>query len=242
MDKRFIDGNNLKNDIISYMPHLKTFEFNIRSAIHVETATNVSSIEYIRNTFNDFTDYKIISYIDHFPDEKCSECHMYSYPNTMSHLRRLTNNFPGELFQYIREVLLEDQYPFEHEFFIRISQSFPLLKILSIENCSPQNRKQLQQSNENNQYLPVIQYPHLTHLYFLSVHSDYIEQFLFDTKTHLSNYIQLYINYRSLQKVTNNFTRNETKINCAKVRHLINTDTSNIPEDFHEYFPNLDKL
>lgn len=52
------------------------------------------------------------------------------------------------------------------------------------------------------------------------MHDDYIEQFLFDTKTRLKNYIDLYINYESLQGVTHNFTTDATRVNCAKIIQL----------------------
>jgi len=62
----------------------------------------------------------------------------------------ITNNFPGGLFKYVQKISLFDEYPFEHEFFIRISESFPIVKNLSLTNPTPQNKNQLHQTNSFN--------------------------------------------------------------------------------------------
>jgi hypothetical protein len=158
----------------------------------------------------------------------------------MNFLYRLTNSFPGGLFNFVHKVSLFDEHPFEHEFFIRIAQSFLLLRTLSIDNVSPQNHKQYQHLNKDHCSLPVIKYTHLTLLCFHVVHEDYIEQFLIDTKTCLSNYISLRVYYPSLEKVTNNFTRDTTPINCAKVNYIHDIDKLNLPNSFHTYFPSVE--
>ncbi|CAF4007548.1 unnamed protein product, partial [Rotaria sordida] len=119
------------------------------------------------------------------------QCHIYSCPYTLTYYDDITNNFPGGLFNSVEKVRLFDERPFENEFFIRISQAFPFLKRITIVNRKPQNFKQEQQLNDNTQKSSNIEYSHLTMLHLLRVHDDYVEQFLFDTKTCLSNYIQL---------------------------------------------------
>lgn len=74
-----------------------------------------------------------------------------------------------------QEISLFDERPFEHEFFLRISQSFPLLEILTVANEKPQKNEQCGKSNDDNQHLPIIQYPHLTDLRLHGVHEDYVE-------------------------------------------------------------------
>jgi hypothetical protein len=154
----------------------------------------------------------------------------------------LTNSFPGGLFKFVHKVSLIDKRPFEYEFFIRIAQSFPLLKTLIINNRSPQNHKRCQQSNVNHSSLPVIEYPHLSILSLIRAHDDYIEQFLVHTKTCLSNYISLDIGYHRLQRLTNNFTADATRSNCAKVKYIYDIAGLNVPEHFHTYFPRLEML
>jgi hypothetical protein len=235
--KSFIDGNNLKRDIISHMPKLNKFVFSIHSSLLPGNLSHLPSNEDIQLTFKDLEDYQIISYIDYFPNDQIGQCHIYSHPYTMNYLYRLTNSFPGGLFKFVQKVSLIDERPFEHEFFVLIAQAFPFLKTLTIDNQSSQNRKQL---NENHHSLPVIEYPHLTLLNLFVAHDDYIEQFLVDNKTCLSNYISLNIGSRRLQRVTNNFTRDTTRINCAKVKYLYYFCKLNVPKHFYTYFPHVE--
>jgi hypothetical protein len=238
----FIDGNNLKIDIMSHMPKLNKFVFSIHSSFKVYDLTHLPSNEDIQRTFKGLEDYQIISYIHYFPYDLMYQCHIYSQPYTINCLYGLTNSFPGGLFKFVHKVLLYDEHPFEHEFFIRIAQSFPLLRTLSIDNQSPQNHKQCQHLNKDHRSLPVIKYSHLTLLRLDMAHDDYIEQFLIHTKTCLSNCISLMVYYPSLKNVTNNFTRDTTRINCAKINYIHGIDKLDLPKHFHTYFPYVEKF
>ncbi|CAF1514089.1 unnamed protein product [Rotaria sordida] len=79
--------------------------------------------------------------------------------------------------------------------------------------------------------------PNLNELVIIDVHDDYIEEFLFDTKTYLPYNIILHINHESLQRVTNNFTRDATRINCAKINKLNLTGELKCSNSLKEYFP-----
>jgi len=232
-DNSFIDGNNLKKDIINHMPKLNNFVFSILSSLQSVDFIHLPPNKDIQHTFKGLEDYQIVSYIDYFPNEEYGQCHIYSHPYTMNCLYQLTNSFPGGLFKFVHKVSLFDERPFEHEFFIRIAYSFPFLKTLIIDNESPQNHKQYQN-------LPIIEYPHLTVLRLYAC-DDYIEQFLDDTKACLSNYITLFVDYHTLQRVTYNFTRDTTRINCTKVKYLY-TRKYNVPKHFRSYFPHVEKF
>ncbi len=52
----------------------------------------------------------------------------------MKHYNDITNSFSGGLFKCVEEISLFDERPFEHEFFIKISQAFPFLKKLTVSN------------------------------------------------------------------------------------------------------------
>jgi hypothetical protein len=136
--KSFINGNNLKENIICHIPQLKKFTFNIRS-IWFDSPMNIPSNEDIQQTFKDFKDMRIISCVDYFQEREYSQCLVYSYPYKLEHYREITNHFPGGLFRCVREVLLYDEYPFEHEFFLRIAQSFPLVERLTVINKKKTN-------------------------------------------------------------------------------------------------------
>ncbi len=208
----FVDGNNLKKNIISHMPRLNDFVFNIRSIISLHNQMYLPSNEDIQRTFTSFKNHQVISRVDYFSKDKSGHCHIYTYPYTMTYYENITNNFPGGLFKNVYDIELLDERSFEHTFFIRIAQAFPFLKYLTISNRHPQNDK--------TQDVSIIEYPHLITLHLLSVHEDYAEQFLFDTKTCLPSNINLIIDHDLLERVTHNFTRDATRINYSKVKHV----------------------
>ncbi|CAF1321536.1 unnamed protein product [Rotaria sordida] len=217
-NRTFIDGNNLKKNIINHLPLLRQFIFNIHTTFSFDNEMHFLSNEDIQDTFTDFKDYEIISSVDYFPNDRSGQSHIYTYPYTLRHYNNITNNFPRRLFNYVQEVTLFDERPFEHEFFMRLVQAFPFLKNLTITNTEPQKYKQYSNSNDENQDFPIIKYPHLIYLNLFEIHDDYAEQFLFDTKTCFLNDIRLLIDDDVIQRVTQNFTRDATRNNYSKVK------------------------
>ncbi|UJR23761.1 hypothetical protein I4U23_026738 [Adineta vaga] len=231
-DTKFVDGNYLKKNILNFLSKLDQFQFSITSHIRSLMHINLPLTSDIQQTFLDFQTKNIISYVDYFPESDRGQCHIYSYPSQTTYLNSITNKFPGGLYQYVRKLSLFDEKPFEHEFFLRIGKSFPSMEILSVNNKKPQNCKD---SNEN---LSLIQYSTLRELRICSAHDDYMEEFLLDTKTCLSKNVNLYIKYESLERVTQNFMRESTRINCTKVDKLYLSDRSKCSNSLEEYFPN----
>ncbi|CAF2980800.1 unnamed protein product [Rotaria sp. Silwood2] len=237
---KFIDSDTLMKDIIIYMPRLYKFTFNICSIINHCDETNFSLTEHIEKTFEYFpNNNEIITCIDHFQEEGYSQCHIYSYPYIWEVYNNITNNFRGGLFTSITEVSLYDERPFEYEFFLRISKSFPFMKELTIKNRKAQNNKQLIKSNNDNQMLSIIEYPNLTRLDLFYTHNDYIELFLFDRKMSLPNNLHLCVDYQLLEKVTYNFTRYERPNNFAKLAALYFYPVDQIDERIKKYFPHI---
>ncbi|CAF0818578.1 unnamed protein product [Rotaria sp. Silwood1] len=237
---RFINGNDLKQKIINYLPRLNQFRFNIRSTMLLNDQTDLPSNEDIRHTFKDFLNNEIISCVNYFLEYNEGECHIYSYPYTMRSYENITNNFPGGLFTCVCEVSLYDEHPFEHEFFIRIQKSFPFMERLSIINRKAQKDKQCKKLKNTNQDLLIIEYSHLKCLILDEVHYDYVEQFLLDTKACLPYGVNLHIDYQPLKRVTYNFKRNATRINCSKVRYICSDTTFRFPKHFKNYFLDID--
>ncbi|CAF4744456.1 unnamed protein product [Rotaria sp. Silwood2] len=91
--EKFIDGDTLKKDIIIYMPQLYKFTFNICSIINHRDQTIFPLNEDIQKTFKYFSNNQIITCIDHFQEEACSQCHIYSYPYKLKVYNYITNNF-----------------------------------------------------------------------------------------------------------------------------------------------------
>jgi hypothetical protein len=233
---RFIDGNNLKKNILNCMPQLNVFSFDIRSLTFINNQINFPSKEDIQRTFIDFQYTKIISYVDYFLEENLGQCHVYSYPSQMQYYQRITNNFPGGIFKYVRLISLYDQHPFEHEFFIQICQSFPFIENLSLINHQSQKHKQSHESINHNHNSSIVKYNSLIILDIQYVHDDYIEEFLFNTKTYFDNDICLYINYKSLERVTHNFTSDSTRINCAKINEIYLRGETTYSNSLRDYF------
>ncbi|CAF2099029.1 unnamed protein product [Rotaria magnacalcarata] len=215
--KTFFDGNDLKINIINHMSRLNYFTFNIRSSSRFYNQINLPSNENIQNTFRDFCNKQIIYCADYFSTDKKGHCHIYSYPYKLNYYDDITNNFPGGIFKYVRKVSLFDEHPFEHEFFLRIAQSFPLMEKLCVCNEKRQINKQFRKSKNENQDLSIIKYPYLKELDLIHSCIDYHAQFLLDTKTCLPFDVRVSMQYELLKKVTRNFRRNTTRSNCAKM-------------------------
>jgi len=156
--------------------------------------------------------YKIISCIDYFPKANEFHCPIYSYPYPLMYYDHITNNFRGGLFNCVIETSLFDKRPFEHEFFLQIANSFPFIGKLRVHNRESQKNDKQQWS--------IIEYPHLIKLDLAQTHENHLEQFLNNTKMHLLNNIYLRVDYNSLQRVTDNFTRDTTRMNCDKIKYL----------------------
>ncbi|CAF1470948.1 unnamed protein product [Rotaria sordida] len=238
-ENTFIDGNELKQNIINHMARLQRFEFYICSSISLRNQIYLQSKEDIQHTFRDFKDDQVISYVDYFQKEQCSLCHIYLYLDQLKYYYTVTNNFPGGLFPCVRKISLYDDHPFEHEFFLRIAQSFPFMQTLSLKNFKPQNNKLCKESQNDNQDFSIINYPYLTNLTLYDAHDDYIEEFLVDTKICLpNNAVHVNIYYEQLKRVTHNFTRDTTRINCAKLNSL-HLNGRRLPKYAKDYFPHV---
>ena len=93
-EKRFLDGNNLKNDIVSHMPRLKEFLFNVRQkTIELENQFDFPSTEDIKCTLTSLSDVKVICCVGYFSKDNIGHCHFYTYPYTLIHYNNITNNF-----------------------------------------------------------------------------------------------------------------------------------------------------
>jgi hypothetical protein len=228
---RFIDGNDL-NDIINHMTQLKKFTFNIHSSISLHNQIDFRSNVNILNTFQNFQYSQVISCVDYFSKAAVGQCHIYSHPYTLKYYNNITNNFPGGIFECVREISLFDERPFEHEFFLRIAQSFPLIKELTLTNQKPQCRK----FKDDRQDFSIIKYPHLTYLNLDDTHEDYIEQFLDDTRTSLPYNMDFITDHQLLEKITGNFKRDSTRMNCSKLNYIYSRDICSLPKQFKNYF------
>ncbi|CAF1638369.1 unnamed protein product, partial [Adineta ricciae] len=178
----YIDGNNLKKDILDHMSQLNRFSFSIDSFIITSGETNLPSAEDIQRTFVDFSNTKVVSCVDYFPEANQARCLCYSYPPLTQYCGVITNNFLGGLFINVRLVSLFDERPFEHEFFNEIRKSFPHMERLAVKNDKAQHFRQFHGPIDGSENLSVIDYSFLNQLIIVDVHDDYIEQFLLHSR------------------------------------------------------------
>ncbi|CAF4042645.1 unnamed protein product [Rotaria sp. Silwood2] len=221
-NKNYIDGIQLYDDILIYMPRLNKFTFSIHTNVDKKNTEIVfSSNEDIQRSFSRKEYGPVGSYIETFTRENKRSCHIYSLPY----------EFKSGMFDNVQSLIMTDCCPFEHSFFKVISQSFPLLKELHIINEEPQKDKQ--------QSMPLIIFSHLILLNIDTAHADYAEQFLVDERCYLPCLLNLNIGYESLVLVTNNFTNDATRLTCSKLTSLRIKELFVPPKTFHQYFPLL---
>ena len=259
INSNYIDGIQLHDDILSYMPQLNKFSFGIETAI-VKTKNDfvLSSNEDIQRSFIGRKVGPVGSCVDIFAVESGSQSHAYSsshefysrskiytLPYPFRYYSFLSNSFQNGTFERVQTLSMSDMGtfervqtlsmsdmgPFEHELFQIVSRSFPLLCNLHIFNDKGQKSKQESRS--------LITFPHLLRLDLDCAHVDYAEQFLIDQYCHLPSLFKLQISYVSLMSVTNNFTHRATRLVCSKLKNLCTREPFVPPEHFHRYFSSL---
>ena len=210
----FVDGIYLHNAVLCHMPQLAKFRFDIISDFATIPKEIRPSADDIRRTFIE-KGHHVDCYIDyHEYYSSYGRCHVYSVPFTMDRILQITHNFPGGNFNNVRILQINDHInSFEPAFFARVSHAFPLLNRLTLSIRYEQRRV-------SEEELSIIEYSHLSELRFRDVHVDYVEQFLSDTKTRLPCLSMLLVKYEQLTTVTEDFTRNATRVNCAKVKSI----------------------
>ncbi|CAF0725016.1 unnamed protein product [Adineta steineri] len=235
----FIDGNHLVNGILSKMPDLHTFIFNIitkRVIIEEEFLPTCDNI--LRPLIE--KEYNAGCYTDYCTFSK-GQCHIYSLPFTFECMHIFTSKFPDGLFVNVRHFVAgSDWHPFEHEFFAQISKALPLLNKLTVRNTNGQEKKLPYLQAKYEQTSSVIEFPHLTILNVGGASLDYVEQFLFDFYTRLTSLHTLHVEYELLLFATQYFTEDAARANCLKVKHIFfDRRPEMFPENFRNYFPLL---
>ncbi|CAM4846643.1 unnamed protein product [Rotaria magnacalcarata] len=217
---RIIDGTCVQDDILVYMPQLHSFTFFISTYLDIRDLSLNLSRQHIQQTLINIGQQNaatIVNYLSIYT----LECSIFSLPSAFDYLRHLGNTFPNIIFNYVTYLLVNDKDGFKHEFFVRIARSFPLLKYLRVFNIEPQVSAVMKLSSDHSQSYSMIEYPHLTSLDVNHGHEDYLEQFLNEAKAYMPCLTELKVHYHRLKTVTNNFTREETRRNCAKAKQLL---------------------
>ena len=235
----FISGTYLDNEILIHMPRLHTFTFYFASENAVAGPVIQLSNMDIERTFADER-YRHTGYmVDYFTSSRNICYRVFSLPFKFDRLKYVTNNIPNIMFESVTYLKLRDDEPFKHEFFVRLARAFPFLKSLSIWNLEAPFFTLHEYHLRDKDWCSIVEYPHLISLNIRYTHHHYVEHLLNDTKTYLPRLTQLEILYDNLKTVTNNFTRDETRCNCAKVKRLIVGGCIAYPKEVYYYFPLL---
>ena len=238
---RVIDGTDVQHDILDYMPQLHSFTFYICTHVDAVGLSYKLSSEDIQQTLTNIGQQHVSSMVNYI-HRNLAACSIFSLPFQFDYLQDLGNNFPDIVFSYVTCLYVEDINPFKHEFFIRIARSFPLLKYLGIFNEKPPVLHDVMPfSSDNCQLYSTIEYPHLSRLDVRRAHWAYVEQFLNETKTKIPCLTELRVMVSHLKCVTKDFTREETRRNCVKVKELVTIGPLRYSLGFYRYFPSLRK-
>ena len=230
---RFVDGTLLQNEILVHVPHLRSFTFYICTYINTDGLQDQLSSEDIQGTFTNIGQHHVVSIINHSSCEQIT-CSVFSIPFTFDRLQDIGHMIPNTRFNYVTYLVVRDVIPFNREFFIQAARAFSLLMTLRIVNRESQSC----QFTDRQSY-EIAKYPHLTYLDILCGNIDYLEQFLNETKTYVPCLTKLKVVYNNLRIVTNNFTRKETRRNCAKIKQLLTFIPLVHTTEFYNFFPLL---
>ncbi|CAF4054585.1 unnamed protein product [Rotaria sp. Silwood2] len=150
IDLDYVDGIQLHNDILIYLPRLKKFTFSIHTGVIMKRIKiHLSSNEDIQNSFIGRGYGQVGSYVCTLPLKTMNyckgHCHIYSLPYQFKHFFGLNNSyhFQDGIFDKVRRLTMNDiESPFEHQFFILVSHYFPIVEELTIYNhISQQDKK-----------------------------------------------------------------------------------------------------
>ncbi|CAF2728381.1 unnamed protein product [Rotaria sp. Silwood2] len=160
------------------------------------------------------------------------DCHVYSLRYPFSDFLFLTNCFQGGQFNRVRMLVMCDRYAFEYIVLKIICEDFPFLENLIILNLN-------ELKNDQHHSSTLITFNYLFKLNLTSADNDYATLFLSHRSTCLPRLTNLKIRYNTLATMTNNFTNDETRLNCAKIKSLYVSDLTVRSQNFDSYFPSL---
>ncbi len=233
----FIDGTHIYNEILVHMPRIHIFNFCISTDTILDHLVHHLSKDDIQQTLSNIK-YQEMDCIVNYGYSTVI-CYVFSLPFMFEDLRYIGNTFPNIVFSHVKRLSVQGEIPYEHEFFNGIARSFPLLQKLCVINIERQSSMPDEQNSNDNQLYSIVKYPYLISLRLVTVHIDYVEQFLNETKTYLPRLTELTVNYNNLSIVTENFTRDTTRYNCITVKKLNVDEKVVYSEDFNVYFPLL---
>ena len=163
--------------------------------------------------------------------------HAFTLPFQFTRLTHIGRQFPENRFQHVVDLWIDD-VEFDHELLLRVARCFPALQgllvreHLSVVRCTLADPQTIRHQQ-------IAQFPHLKTLHVLMAGVQCIEQFLNENITHLPQLAKLTVMDHHLRIVTHDFTRQDTRRNCARVTELESCGSTAASKDYHDYFPSL---
>ena len=236
---RFIDERYLQTEIIVYTPQLRSFTFYISTYVEFVNSVDYVSRQDLQQIIINHEHQCMATIINHIIDFQ-TICSIFSLPFAFNRLHDIGNVFPDTIFNNVTHLMVHDVVPFNHEFFIRMARSFPLLAHLQLVNLKPQSSHSRSTSPSDHIHTcSIIEYRHLISLDARLAHRNYLEQFLSERKSSVPRLTELTIVFNELRLVTNNFTRVELRNNCANLKRLFYMSSWVHTKQFYVFFPLL---
>jgi hypothetical protein len=195
-----------------------------------DVLTELPTNEDIQSSFIGIGYQHIASYVSTKCNPLKDECRIYSLPYDFEYYLNLNNSFQGGIFDKVRQLTIDPSIPIKSKLFQVLSHDFPVLEFLSIPNFYPIEEKQPSST--------LITFRFLASLDLEYAHIDYVELFLLAKNTHLPRLLNLSVEYKSLTKITSNFTSDAIHFNFGTVESLDVYQSFVRPINFH-YFPLL---
>ncbi|CAF3995129.1 unnamed protein product [Rotaria sordida] len=234
----FISGTRIDNEILRHMSRLHMFTFYMACEKYIDNPTIRISKSDIERTFTDIKHRSVACMIDYFDSIKMIS-RVFSLPFKFDRLKHIGNNIPNIQFNFVSYLTLWDPKPYKHKFFVRLARAFPILKYLLVWNIELPFFRRHESHLYDTDWCSIVEFPHLISLDIDCVSTYYVEHFLNEIKTHLPHLTELKVNYQQLDLAIKNFTRDETRRNCAQVKQLIVKYPIIYTKDFCSYFPSL---
>jgi len=131
----FIDPISLINQFSMHMSRLYSFKFYLSTENNRNDLVRYLSNNDIKQNYMNIG-YQEVSNIVCFTIVT-GTYHIFTLSFEFVKLISIGNIFPNIIFNNVTELWVQDMVPFEHEFFLRIAQAFPLLKSFYVSDCTP---------------------------------------------------------------------------------------------------------
>ena len=234
-DDVFIDPLDLIEQLASDMSQLHSFNFNARAENQIAQPSRCSfrqeAAQHEKRKRYGQVWNSVVS------NDSSTFHHAFTLPFQFTQLQFIGREFPETRFQYVAQLWVSD-VEFDHDFFLRVARCFPVLQNLLVTEAISVMRRTLDDfpTIRRDQ---VVQFLHLKTLQFCRASLPCVEQFLNENITHLPRLAELTVIYRHLTIVTHDFTRQETRRNCAHVTELVPGAILPASKAYYDYFPSL---